>query len=221
MLILALDTSGDVCSLALFNGEQELSTFAFRHERRLTERLPGAVDFVLRDRNARLADVQRLAVGIGPGSFTGVRVAVTFAKTWAFALSLPVVGVSSLDALALPVAALETFAAACVTPTRRGECIAAFYAPGQAVPLAPPEVVKNADVCARLRELFPSTPHLVLGESAPLVKEAAPDAGNVRFVAAFPSAANVARLAASRLLAGETDDADALMPLYVAPSPVG
>ena len=90
MLILALDTSGDICSAAIFDGERELSTLTFRHDRQLSERLPAIIDFLLADRRISLQDIEVFAVGLGPGSFTGVRIGVTLAKTFAHALKPPI-----------------------------------------------------------------------------------------------------------------------------------
>ena len=58
MLILSMDTSGDICSVGVSDGPRELTTFAFRHDRHLSERLPGIVEFVLRDRGITLADIE-------------------------------------------------------------------------------------------------------------------------------------------------------------------
>jgi tRNA threonylcarbamoyladenosine biosynthesis protein TsaB len=260
MLILALDTSGDMCSVALARGDGTVrSVFSFQHERRLSERLPGAITFVLNDAQTTLADVDALAVGLGPGSFTGVRVGVTMAKTLAQALDRPVVGVCSLAALAAPLLPLLAAAGgdallAAVSPARRGEVIAAFYdpaaatlahvntggsdAPGDAMaPLAPPAVVPVAEVGARAAALLPAETArarrlVVCGEDAALLAEiaaAVPVAlfSSTTVVTASVSGSALARLAAARLASGEISPNDAastartLVPLYVAPTPVG
>lgn len=220
MLILALDTSGDVCSLALLEDEKCLSAFSFRHERTLTERLPGALGFVLSDRKVALTAIEGIAVGLGPGSFTGVRVAVTMAKVWAMSLSVPLVGVSSLDAQAAPFVPLETFAIASVVPARRSESIVAFYAPGTTTPLAAPQVMLNADICAQLTDQFPNMLGLICGENAFAIRDTTPLPG-VRFIVQSLNAADIGRLAHSRFASSTFDDVDTLVPLYVAPTPVG
>jgi tRNA threonylcarbamoyladenosine biosynthesis protein TsaB len=222
VLILALDTSADVCSLALTDGPRELTSVQFRHERRLSERLSPLIDFLLRDYGVALKDVESLAVGLGPGSFTGVRVGVTMAKTLAFTLDKPLVGVSSLDALAEPLAALGAFAPplSTVTPTRRTESVAAFYRAGEVVPVAPPEVLPNGAVTAQARAALGIEPLLLIGENAETVRTAAPD-DRLSVLTTAPTALAIARLALPRLERGTTDDPDALVPLYVTPSPVG
>lgn len=215
MLILALDTSGDTCSAAVTDDHLLRAAFHFAHRRRLTERLPGIIDFVLREADTALSEVDAFAVGRGPGSFTGVRVGVTMAKVWAEVLGKPLAGVSSLDALraALPDAA----AAVALAPSRRGEVIAAFYPAGGGASIGP-ELVPTEDVLARAR--------LLLGEGSPLVLtgEAAaflPEPAGAERRADFPRAEQVAVLARARLLAGDSDDPATLAPLYIAPTPVG
>ena len=227
MLILALDTSGDVCSLCLAEGERPRLVFHCQHELRLSERLPSIIDFSLRDARLRLADVEAFAVGLGPGSFTGVRVGVTMARTFAQVLGRPLIGVSSLDALAQPYYHLPNTGIIAIAPSRRSEVIAAYYHSGGGVggggsvePLADPEVVPTLEVVSRAAGLLPGggTPLLLLcGEARALP----PESGDAVPCPASVSAASIALLAASRLARGESDDPLTLAPLYVAPSPVG
>jgi tRNA threonylcarbamoyladenosine biosynthesis protein TsaB len=95
MLILAFDTATDVATSALVSDGEVLGE---RMSRAVT--LLEDLDALLRQASARTADVEALAVGIGPGSFTGVRVGLATARGLALALGVPVAGVSTLDALA-------------------------------------------------------------------------------------------------------------------------
>jgi tRNA threonylcarbamoyladenosine biosynthesis protein TsaB len=95
MLILAFDTATDVATSALVADGEVLGE---RLSRAVT--LLEDVDALLRQAGAHTADVEALAVGIGPGSFTGVRIGLATARGLALALGLPVAGVSTLDALA-------------------------------------------------------------------------------------------------------------------------
>lgn len=224
MLTLALDTSGDICSVALFDGDQERITYAFRHKRHLSERLPAIIEFVLSDAQTTLQEVEAFAVGLGPGSFTGVRIGVTMAKGFAWALGKPLVGVSSLDAVALTFRGLPETVIAAVTPTRRTEVVAAFYSGDGAAPLAEPGVVPNDDVVAVARAYFPSHRILICGEAAELVLAATPEGflgPEVEARYAYPSATAIARLASLRLSRGDSDNTETLVPLYVTPTPVG
>lgn len=99
MNILALDTCTEMCSVAILkNGElfeQSLLT-----QRGHSEKILGMLDEILAQANCRLSDMDCIAFGRGPGSFTGVRVGVSVAQGIAFAANLPVVPVSTLAAVA-------------------------------------------------------------------------------------------------------------------------
>jgi tRNA threonylcarbamoyladenosine biosynthesis protein TsaB len=95
MLILAFDTATDVATSALVSDGEVLGERVSRAVTLLED-----VDALLRQAGARTADVEALAVGIGPGSFTGVRVGLATARGIALALGIPVAGVSTLAALA-------------------------------------------------------------------------------------------------------------------------
>jgi tRNA threonylcarbamoyladenosine biosynthesis protein TsaB len=222
VLILALDTSGDICSFALFGGSRELSILRFRHDRRLSERSSILLEMLLKDRGITLPDIEAIAVGVGPGSFTGVRVGVTMAKTFALALEKPVVGISSLDALVEPFTTITPGGLAAITPTRRTESVAAFYRPGETAPIATPAVYANAGLISLGRELLADSGlWAVIGENALTALAENDGIEGVRAIAVSPDAAAVARLGFARLEKGERDETDSLVPLYITPTPVG
>jgi tRNA threonylcarbamoyladenosine biosynthesis protein TsaB len=95
MLILAFDTATDVATSALV-ADGEVLGERTSHAVTLLE----DVDALLRQAGAHTRDVEALAVGVGPGSFTGVRIGLSTARGLALALGIPVAGVSTLDALA-------------------------------------------------------------------------------------------------------------------------
>ena len=95
MLILAFDTATEVATSALVDGAEVLGERMSRAVRVLED-----VDALLRQAGARPADLDALAVGTGPGSFTGVRIGLATARGLALALDLPAAGVSTLAALA-------------------------------------------------------------------------------------------------------------------------
>jgi tRNA threonylcarbamoyladenosine biosynthesis protein TsaB len=215
MLILALDTSGDTCSVAVTEGDKLRSEYNFAHQRKLTERLPGIVDFVLRDAGTSLEEIEGFAVGLGPGSFTGVRVGVTMAKTWAQVFQKPLVGISSLEALNAAVARHHRLpmTVVAVAPSRKDEIIAAFYAD---ICLGSPEVLATSALATRARELAPGRPILVVGEAAGFV----PEEEDIGCWQEPPRASEVAALAYLPLLRGHSDDPATLTPLYIAPPPI-
>jgi tRNA threonylcarbamoyl adenosine modification protein YeaZ len=95
MVILAFDTATDVATSALVDGDEVLGE---RRSRAVT--LLEDVDALLRQAGMQTRDVEALAVGIGPGSFTGVRIGLSTARGLGLALGIPAAGVSTLDALA-------------------------------------------------------------------------------------------------------------------------
>ena len=127
MLILAFDTATDVATSALVSSGEVLGE---RLSRAVT--LLEDVDALLRQAGAHTADVEALAVGIGPGSFTGVRVGLATARGLALALGVPAAGVSTLDALAAGAPG-----AVPVVDARRGEV---FVLQGEPRVLAPAEL---------------------------------------------------------------------------------
>jgi tRNA threonylcarbamoyladenosine biosynthesis protein TsaB len=95
MLILAFDTATDVATSALVSDGEVLGERTSRAVTVLED-----VDALLRQAGAHTRELEGIAVGIGPGSFTGVRIGLATARGLALALSVPVAGVSTLDALA-------------------------------------------------------------------------------------------------------------------------
>src|SRR6476659_7784074 len=95
MLTLAFDTATGVATSALVDGDEVLGERASRAQTLLED-----VDALLRQAGAHPADLHRLAVGIGPGSFTGVRIGLAAARGLALSLGVEGAGVSTLAALA-------------------------------------------------------------------------------------------------------------------------
>jgi tRNA threonylcarbamoyladenosine biosynthesis protein TsaB len=114
VLILAFDTATDVATSALVREGQVLGERASRAVRILDD-----VESLLRESGLRAVDIDGIAVGRGPGSYTGLRMGLITARTLSFSLGVPVAGVSTLDALAAGAPG-----AAPVLDGRRGEVFA-------------------------------------------------------------------------------------------------
>lgn len=99
--LLAIDTSTAALTVSLSEDGTQVDESFVLAERNHSIKLVPEIDGLLKRNGIRPADVDAVAVGVGPGSYTGIRIGVTAAKTWAWSLGLPTVGVSSLEALAL------------------------------------------------------------------------------------------------------------------------
>ena len=126
MKILAIDTSTPVGSIALTEGEllkaQHILNISATHNQRL---LPG-IDRILEDTGWTLDDLDALAVSLGPGSFTGLRIGLSVIKGLAWARGKPLAGVPTLDALAANVPFVP-YPICPVLDARKGEIYTALY----------------------------------------------------------------------------------------------
>lgn len=100
MYVLGIDTATMVCSIGLVNEQRSVAEMTLHTRKTHSERLLPMVQQLVADADLTPRDLSGVAVSIGPGSFTGLRIGITTAKSLAFALQIPVVGVPTLDALA-------------------------------------------------------------------------------------------------------------------------
>lgn len=100
MKVLAIDTSTFVMGVALIDGEKVIGEVITNLKKNHSIRLMPAIDELMKDAGIHPKELQRIVVAHGPGSYTGVRIGVTTAKTLAWTLGIPLVGISSLEALA-------------------------------------------------------------------------------------------------------------------------
>jgi len=212
MRILALETSTEYCSVALWQGGVVIDRCELvgqKHSEVLIEMLDG----LLREAGVKLAQLDGIAFGMGPGSFTGVRIACGVAQGLALGADLPVFGVSTLQALAQAsgrdkvIAALDARMAEvyhAAYEKRDGEWVTVCE-PSLCLPQVAPRVAGSgwfgagsgfAAHGAALNERYAEQ---LTGSDAQAV----------------PQASAIATLAASRFAAGEGMDAAQAMPLYL------
>ncbi|HEV7282828.1 MAG TPA: tRNA (adenosine(37)-N6)-threonylcarbamoyltransferase complex dimerization subunit type 1 TsaB [Pirellulaceae bacterium] len=218
MTVLAIETATQTCSVALVQGETTLASRVLPPETKAAKYLAPAIREALAEAGKSVDDVTALAVDVGPGSFTGLRVGIGLAKGLAFARDLPVYGILSLDVLAeqarrdLPEGALGDGFAATLDAYRGQVFLKPFAAhdiedSGEATVL---DLDKWLASPQGLTLLFGQVPKARLAE----VRERG------LFLTAgeqvVPDAAAVGRLASRRIAAGHPpDDVFALLPVYL------
>lgn len=167
MLILALDTALETCSAALVRDGVTLAARADPMARGHQERLAPLVETLAREAGVGFAEIDRIGVTRGPGSFTGLRVGLAFAKGLGFALDRPVLGVGTLEALCAGAGGV----CAAVIDARRDQVYLQAFRDG--VDLIPPQALALADAVARLGPLAPDR---LVGPGAALLATAFPKA---------------------------------------------
>jgi tRNA threonylcarbamoyladenosine biosynthesis protein TsaB len=210
--LVAIETSTELRSVALFEQGHLVAETSVSAPTGHAEGLLPMLAALLDRHGWSARDVERWGVGVGPGTFTGVRVAVATAKGIALATGAELVGVTSLDALAEGLEATEPTVS--VVPAGRGEVFVQVSRAGR--PIQPPEHHACALVAAFIGDRVPAGPVVVLGHAARQVDWLALGA-RVSLIADephdFPRAASVGRIA----LGLAAHDADRLEPLYLRP----
>ncbi len=177
--------------------------------------LPGLVERVLAEAGVCLPDVEGLAVSIGPGSFTGLRIGLALMKGFAFAGGLPLVGVPTLEALAHVAEAAPGQAVCAALDARKREVYAALFTAREAgVERTTPDLaLPPEEIAARC-----VPPCVVVGDAAevyPVLR--APGCVVRPFATHHPRGGVVARLGWERLRAGQAANVGELEPTYVRP----
>ena len=207
MKILALETAADPGSVALWRDGEVVGRICPADQTNSAALLPEA-QALLADAGLTFADLDAVAFGAGPGSFTGLRVACGVAQGLAFGRGLPLIGIGTLEAMAQESGAERVLVA---LDARMGEVYFACYVAGELqgeIGVYPPERVPLPEgegwlACGNALAAYP-----VLGERlAAQVSVWRPEI--------MPSATGVVRLAAPRIARGEAIDPALAAPLYV------
>ena len=205
MLILGIESSSSQVGCAIGGHEGVLASAHTGRGGRHAENLAPQIDFVRRQAGVELSDLGAVAVDVGPGLFTGLRVGIATALAIAHALNLPMVGVSSLDLLAFP-ARWTSRLIVTALDARRGELFTALFrrVPGGIQRVRDESVCTAAELVAELRVL--DEPILLVGDG---VLRYADEFGEVRRVElaeqglAYPSARALVQLAHARAMREE------------------
>lgn len=127
MMILALDSSGAVASAALVNNRTVIAEYSLLHNKTHSVMLLPMINDILERAGVDISEVDGIAVSEGPGSFTGLRIGGTMAKSFAFAADKPLLNVSTLEALAFNVSEFSGLIVPVIDARRSQVYTAAFF----------------------------------------------------------------------------------------------
>ena len=212
MRILALETTERVGSLAAMDHGNVLVEKELSHSTRTAQSLVPAMGQMLDAVGWRPANVQLVAVTQGPGSFTGLRIGITAAKTFAYAAGCHILGVDTLETIAAGVP--EAFKSVSVAvDAQRGEVVAGLFRRDDDGWFGPVEPAKLIAIESWLANLPPETP--VTGPVLRKLAEVIPSHVHILDAVHWPAkASQVARLAERLYGEGRRDDPFALTPHY-------
>lgn len=215
MLILGIETATEQVGVAIGGHEGVIAKFEVARGRRHAEILAPAIEFVCRQADVELAELGVIAVDVGPGLFTGMRVGLATAKALAQALRIPMIGISSLDLLAFPWRHTDRVIVP-VIDARKGEV---FWAPYRQVPgglqqVAAPSVGPVDDLVGDL--LARSQDVLLVGDGALRYRDQILEGYHCELADdAHPSAAPLVQLAHARALREDWVSPRDIEPIYL------
>jgi tRNA threonylcarbamoyladenosine biosynthesis protein TsaB len=213
-MILAIDTSTPQIGLALYDGAQVVAESQWVSQARHTVELAPAVAEMLARTGHTIADVTALAVALGPGSFTSLRVGLSFVKGLALSRNLPLIGIPTLEVVAAPVA-VDKRPLACLLPAGRGRlALAWFHAQNNGWQAEESPSVSSAEALAASVE----RDSVVAGDLTAAERSILEKNSHIELVSPALSTRRpgiLAELAWRRLQAGEVDDIHTLAPLYL------
>jgi tRNA threonylcarbamoyladenosine biosynthesis protein TsaB len=216
MNLLAIETATEACSVALIHGDELIARSEIA-PRRHTELVLPMADALLAEAGIGRHALDAIAVGRGPGAFTGVRLAVSLAQGMALALDLPVITISSLAALALEAPEEDDTAILAVIDARMGEIYAACYRrDGEGGLVA----LDDERICtAESLNLPEASAWQVVGSGwatyAPVLSQRLTGTLHSADGVRYPQAAHVAELALREFRAGHVQAPELALPVYL------
>ncbi len=217
MLILGISTSTARVGCAIGGHEGILGAVYSSRGKRHAETLTPAIEFLCRQTRVDLKDLGAVAVDVGPGMFTGLRVGIAAGKALAHARRLPMIGIPSLDLLAFQ-PRFSSRRIVCAIDAGRGEIFHAHYrqVPGGVQRITEPAVGTAAELATHLAEV--DEPVLLTGDGALRYREAFEGVSKIELGdsgVAHPSAGSLVQLAHARALREDFVTPAELAPLYL------
>jgi tRNA threonylcarbamoyladenosine biosynthesis protein TsaB len=215
MLILGIETATEQVGVAIGGHEGVIANFEVAKRRRHAETLAPAIEFVCRQADIELAEIGCVAVDVGPGLFTGMRVGLAAGKALAQALRVPMIGITSLDLLAFDCRHSDRVVVP-VIDARKSEVFWAMYrtVPGGVQQVSPPIVGPVDELVADL--LARSQDVLCVGDGAERYRDEITEGYRCEITGpTFPSVATMVMLAHARALREDWVRPDAIEPVYL------
>ncbi|WP_371380545.1 tRNA (adenosine(37)-N6)-threonylcarbamoyltransferase complex dimerization subunit type 1 TsaB [Sporomusa aerivorans] len=212
MPILAIDTATLVSSVAIATPDTLVAELTIQTRKTHSERLMPHIASLLEMAEMPQSKLKAVAISIGPGSFTGLRIGLATAKAFAYALNIPLIGVPTLAALAFSCPAPGCILAP-MLDAQKGNVYLGIYEwqNRSIVEIEPPQVVAFAGARTKLAQL--GRPVLMLGEAAAQYAAEIPEAAPPHVI--MPRAGSVAVLAQQLYAEGVRHDVNTLEPLYI------
>ncbi|MBP2646256.1 MAG: universal protein YeaZ [Firmicutes bacterium] len=217
MPILAIDTATLVSSVALATEGTLLAELTLETKKNHSEQLMPNIEQLLNVAGVSQNQIKAVAVSIGPGSFTGLRIGLATAKALAYAWQVPVVGVPTLEALAYGCCVPGAVLAATLDAQKGNMYLALYQGQGNTVAvMRQPHVVSLAEAIKEWQAL--DQPVVILGEAIKLYNGKIPVSDKLMVAGphlAMPRAANVAYAGLEMLKTGISQDVMTLEPMYI------
>ena len=224
MLILALDSTAQVGSVALCQDETLIAEYTINTGNTHSETLLPMVESVLKIAGYTVDDVELFVCTAGPGSFTGVRIGASTIKGMAFGKGKPCVGVSTLEALALNGVALDGILCPSMNARRQQVYNALFDGNGASLSrLCEDRALAITELGEELMQKYPESPVYLMGDGAKLVYDALRDTMGARLILLperliHQSGYNTAMAGLRLYREGVTASDAELSPVYLRPS---
>ena len=219
MNILAFETSGRAASVAVMKDKRIIGEMAVSTKLNHSEKLMPMIDELLKKTDISIKDIDFLAIGVGPGSFTGIRIGVSTAKGLAQALNIPIAAVSSLRTLAFSAAYSDMFICPIIDARRNHVYSGVFRWEGaELVEVMKEDVYDFKELLLILKNKDSKV--LFMGEDSGKFKEQIKEALGEKGIMAmpqdnFPRAASVAVMAIKKIEENDLENAFTLRPVYL------
>lgn len=218
MNILALDTSGSNCSVAIIDEQKVIASFNINIGKTHSETLLPLIDCLLKFSNLSLEDIDVYACSVGPGSFTGIRIGISTIKGFAISINKPIVSVSSLESLAYNVPTFDGLVCS-ILDAKNNNVYAGLYKLGDSIQMIGDYYTNSIDDL--IKDLKTNNTNILfVGDGAISYKDVLKnELGERAYFTPYhlneQSAVSVAKAALDKYNKNEVESVDNLHPLYL------